>query len=309
MDESRLQHWLGSASTVDGAGAPAARFFAVEPLNVLAGDREVDPAQQGCAAVDSRTDNVAAPIRANATAGRHHLPDTRDTACSCDPHRGQYTPAARSSSALSEDARPLPASRRASRFFEQQILKARVVEHRARQQPFEPGILLHERPQHHAGRSSPGRLHGNNGPAGISSDAIRMLSARLRRSNAPRLISSFAVIRCKMGFIASADESTSSMKRTSPPRRPSGTAIALRSFGTSILVKISLGSPTVRPPPVRIGSAHPGNSRITTVGRTYPVNDTDIRSFRQTLLVASSASGRNHTLSASILGPEVFAGE
>src|SRR5690606_6959001 len=66
---------------------------------------------------------------------------------SCGRSRWLYTPAVRSSRRYPRDARQLSARQRASPLLSQQILQRDVVQHRVRQQPLQPRILVLQSPQ------------------------------------------------------------------------------------------------------------------------------------------------------------------
>ena len=126
--KSRLQRWFGQRQhrrrRPRANGAPSSLpapdrqpLLAVEPLGLLAVDRDAVPAKQDVQASIAEPPALLRQLAQTSTAGRHHHPGTSDTACSCDPPRRQHTPAARSSPTSSGDARPLAASRRALPFF------------------------------------------------------------------------------------------------------------------------------------------------------------------------------------------------
>jgi hypothetical protein len=99
------------------------------------------------AAVDSRT--VAAPALApsGARAARHHLPASPGSARLFGRSRSPGTPAARSSRRSTADKPQPPDARRASPFFSKQILQRDIVQHRVRQHPLQPTVLVLERLQ------------------------------------------------------------------------------------------------------------------------------------------------------------------
>nr|P17986.1 RecName: Full=Insertion element ISR1 uncharacterized 30.8 kDa protein A [Rhizobium sp.]CAA29833.1 unnamed protein product [Rhizobium sp.] len=126
--------------------APAHRqlLVAIDPLDPFPVDRMALAPQQHVQATIAEPSTFLA--RAFSRSRRARRPGASpDSARSSDRRPEHGTPAFRSSRRRPADGQPPRDSRRASPLFSQQVLQGHVVQHRVRQHPLQPGVLILER--------------------------------------------------------------------------------------------------------------------------------------------------------------------